>query len=531
VTDADDGSGQLTTTTAAARITKRPVNFVNPPHLADISNPTGETAYSLNWSHAEKTVRLSHYVIQETINPTVLLTDNAENDITALWTSNGFWKSDDQYRHSGTLSYWSDNGYNANLRNTTLALTSDVLVPSAATDARFSFYSRYHNFIFDDGFIEISTDSGATWQPLRRLYADPVPPPLHERMQFHEFDLSAYVGQAIRVRFRFDTTEGSVPGGAPGWWIDDISITAGTWHEINTVEPNANTYDVEDRMPGHYGYRVRGVFADGSVTGWSNLVETTVIQEPPPANDSGPRINGGGWLLRTDGAKINFSVNAHQEVDGTLVGHLNINDKAAGVKINLTGITYLGELTSTCSNVSAGASSLEIQGSGTYNGEAATFRACAQDGGEPGVGQDRLFLTCTSGCSYLTGESGNSDELHGGNLQIDSGDLAGGQNGGGGGAAAPAVITLGDPLLTQGVPGVLQLFTITVYDGEQVPLAGVIVTLTRVNAGGTTNTFIGETDANGLAFFTVTHGFQAASYYATADEIDSNWIHITPLLP
>lgn len=48
------------------------------------------------------------------------------------------------------------------------------------------------------------------------------------------------------------------------------------------------------------------------------------------------------------------------------------------------------------------ATSLQFEGSGTFNGAPATFRGCVQDNrqtGNPGL----VSITCTAGCNYSSG--------------------------------------------------------------------------------------------------------------------------------
>jgi hypothetical protein len=520
VEDADDGRGRQTLAAAAARIEKRPTNFINPPQLNGVANAAGAGSYTLEWSPAEDTERLSHYVVQESMDLALPLVDDAEGPISTFWSTGGYWQADDQYQHSGSFSYWSSDGFTVNLSNAILALESGITLPDTTADARFSFYSRYHNFIFDEGYVEATVDGGASWHTLRRLYADPLLPPQDGRLQYHEFDLSPYLGQTIRVRFRFDVTDGTVPGLSPGWWIDDITISAGTWHKIGITSSSSTSFEITGRVPGYYAYRVRGVYADGSVSGWSNVAESTVTQEP--------RVNGGGWLQNENGQKINFALSGRPAEDGSLSGQLQFNDKAADAKIKLQEITYLGAVTAACGSITSGPNALELRGTGTYNGTVATFRACAQDGGEPGQGQDRFYLTCQSGCDYQSGQTDDSDVVQGGNVQVQGGTAV---DDNGATETAPTVITLGDVLLVEGIPGTLQTFTAKVYDQDQQPLAGVAVTLARLNSDGTVDHFTTETAADGAAQFTVVHLSLSSEYVATAGTLASNRIHINPLLP
>ena len=69
---------------------------------------------------------------------------------------------------------------------------------------------------------------------------------------------------------------------------------------------------------------------------------------------------------------------------------------------------------SACGPVPAEANSVQFDGSGTFNGESASFRVCVQDNhqGNKG-GPDNFHLVCTSGCNYSAGGA-----INGGNLQV-----------------------------------------------------------------------------------------------------------------
>jgi len=90
---------------------------------------------------------------------------------------------------------------------------------------------------YDFGRVEVSTD-GTTWAELGRfshstagrVWAQPT------------FDLSAYAGQTIRVRFRLHTDASVV---LPGWYIDDVRIVA-----MPVTEDAATTAGLQFAQPG-----------------------------------------------------------------------------------------------------------------------------------------------------------------------------------------------------------------------------------------------------------------------------------------
>jgi len=144
--------------------------------------------------------------------------------------------------HSGTSMWWSNNDQDwADVR---LARSFDV--PAGATDARFWMWNDYViELDWDFGFVEVSTDGGATWSELEVFdatgtevstpddYADP-----NGRMADfggkkrgltgategwrHDYvDLTPYAGQTVDVRLRYATDEAFLER---GWFVDDLSF-------------------------------------------------------------------------------------------------------------------------------------------------------------------------------------------------------------------------------------------------------------------------------------------------------------------
>ena len=522
-------------TTDTATVAKRPLNFTNPPQLAQIENGEGNNQFSLTWQPAESSDNLAGYTIQQATHYVVSLTDDAEGALTDNWTTGQIpllveWTSDDQYQQSGTHSYWSGRGDTFVQIDVPLTLRHDVTIPTTVTSARLGFYSRYFNDFNDYGHVEISANGGA-WTRLRRLYADPRVASLDGRLQYHEFDLSNYIGTPIRIRFRYDNGVVSLPPDSPGWWLDDITISGGVWQTLATTGPEASSYVASVAATGQYFYRVRGLYNDGTVTGWSNVMDTTVtiIAPPPDGEEDGNKTTGGGWLVATNGQKLNFGFHVRKTADD-LTGNLQLNDKATNNKITITDISSLEAINDSCGSIVTGPNALEFQGSGTFNGSGAGFRVCVQDNDEPGQGSDLFYLACVSGCSYNTGGQTADDIIDGGNIQVYQAEES--SNNGGGNSSNTASTLILDPILqTEGLPGQLQLFTVMAYDANQDALADAPIILTRVTADGQSQSWTLLTDLEGTAIFSVINVGQTAEYTAAAGNVTSNAIALQPLLP
>lgn len=166
--------------------------------------------------------------------------------------------------HSGETSWWSNNDQDwADVR-----LTRDIAVP-AGSDVKFRLWTDYGiEADWDYGFVEVSTDGGATWSEQKVFnnsgvavttpdgYGDP-----NGRMadyggkkygltgdtggwQHLYVDLAPYAGTDIKLRLRYATDEATLDR---GWFADDFSLTVGettVWSD-NTDTNNGWTNTVE----------------------------------------------------------------------------------------------------------------------------------------------------------------------------------------------------------------------------------------------------------------------------------------------
>jgi hypothetical protein len=331
-----------------------------------------------------------------------------------------------------------------------------------------------------------------------------------------------------------------------GWYSQGTQVVDFVEHQDGTVEFKQAGYFI----PANANTWVSAVFkmrenADGSFTYWGatgdfflgaagrsaiDVWKVTLPAPPKPFGQGGgsgapqgDSATGGGWLADDGGEKINFGFNAKQKGAG-FEGQLQLNDKGSGVKIHLSQVTSLGAVGMGCGSVRESARSLELRGTGTFNGGSASFRVCVEDNGEPGNGSDLFFLTCSAGCTYDTGTMTPDDTIDGGNIQVRrSSSVSPGS-----GSAAPSTLILDPVLLTTGTVGQAQLFSVRAYDANQSPLANASVTLTRTTAFGAVETVSAVTSALGVATFPAVIGLQPAEYIASAGGVQSNAISVAP---
>jgi hypothetical protein len=95
--------------------------------------------------------------------------------------------------------------------NHTLTLKIPLILAGASAP-KLTYWTKY---VFDSsgqGYVEVSTNGGATWTSVQNLNGNQT------GWISKEVDLSAYIGQTIRLRFRKFNGQ--------SWWLDDIAVTA-----------------------------------------------------------------------------------------------------------------------------------------------------------------------------------------------------------------------------------------------------------------------------------------------------------------
>jgi immune inhibitor A len=125
------------------------------------------------------------------------------------------------------IAWWSDR---SDLADFYLAHDFDL---TGATAPIFSFAS-YWSFEqdYDYGYVEVSTDGGATWTALADMDGvfvddgmEPPSPGLNgEGQGTLRFDLTAYAGQTVTIRLHYTSDVGVQWA---GWWADDFSLADG----------------------------------------------------------------------------------------------------------------------------------------------------------------------------------------------------------------------------------------------------------------------------------------------------------------
>lgn len=144
---------------------------------------------------------------------------------TTNWTAGGLWRKTGSHSGadvSGTNRWSYNNGsnYNTGTRNSG-ALVSRWIDLTTASSAALSFRSWYRTedvgTAWDRKILYVSAD-GTNWTQILQV-SGPA-----QLWTVQSFDLGAYAGQRIQLKFFFDTID-NMNNGYEGWYVDDVRIT------------------------------------------------------------------------------------------------------------------------------------------------------------------------------------------------------------------------------------------------------------------------------------------------------------------
>lgn len=176
-----------------------------------------------------------------------LLSENVENGANGWVASAGSgsttWMISTARPYGGSGSSWlaqdMDSSSDQRLTSPTVALPSGENPLTLQFQNDQTMEPRGSTGCWDGGFIEVSSDGGATFAALpgTAMLTDPFDGPLQAGPAINNpawcgdpqpymrsvVDLSAYAGQSVKIRFRMtsDTTQGRLPH---GWYVDNIRV-------------------------------------------------------------------------------------------------------------------------------------------------------------------------------------------------------------------------------------------------------------------------------------------------------------------
>ncbi len=177
--------------------------------------------------------------------PMVLFSDNMESGSNG-WSATGLWHRAKDLYASPTNSWAYNNGtnYNTGARNSG-ALVSPWINLTNGGGAILTFKSWYEtedtSTSWDKKLLYLSTD-GTNWTQVLQVSGP------NKQWATLSFDLAAYAGRSIRLKFFFDTMD-AVYNTFRGWYVDDVQVAAAPTTTIplfnDTVEAGTNgwTFD------------------------------------------------------------------------------------------------------------------------------------------------------------------------------------------------------------------------------------------------------------------------------------------------
>jgi len=214
------------------------------------------SSYAMRWSYtapAGGPLPVS-FRCQEATRSSSVFFDNANEVLVASanskWSGGADWSTQIN-PDSGSAAYYVPDTAN---QNVSLTMINSVVVPPGGATLSFLTSQDFEDG-FDLGFVELSTDNGATFTTIATY--------VNNFVGTRVVDISPYAGQAVKIRFRevSDLLNGDQDPAPIGWYIEDIRITSDDFQTIATMGPGATSHPVQYRPNGNYLYRVAGLFA------------------------------------------------------------------------------------------------------------------------------------------------------------------------------------------------------------------------------------------------------------------------------
>jgi hypothetical protein len=268
-----------------------PYRVVGPwaPVQNPVTAPYGNAISRVSWNaqNPQDPNPVVSYAIEGCLDPTTF-TDPATPAATG-WTLGGFTYSATGFSGGGYFSGNTNNLFS------TLTMTQPLVVDAFTDTLRFKVnYSTESNY--DYGYVDVSTDDGASWVPIPgNITTASNPNGLNRGHGFTGssggwkdaiFPLTAYLGQDVALRLVY-VTDGAVLGSI-GVRVDDI-FPVTTCASISIVASGVagNEYDHLPPTAGVWRYRVRGTDGESQPGRWSNSRDRNV---GTLSGTDGPRV-------------------------------------------------------------------------------------------------------------------------------------------------------------------------------------------------------------------------------------------------
>ena len=257
--------------------------------------------------------------------------------------------------HSGSNCWGTDldSAYNNNANEWLMSQAIDL---SGASNVNLSFYRWYRiESGYDNGYVEISTDNGATWTILRTYTGSGT------TWTQENIDISAYTGPNVRIRFRLTSDYSLIYAGL---YIDDVVISAepvwlSEYPTSGTLDPDNDTnitvtFNATELGEGMHNATIIIESNDTDESPLNIPVNLTVI---PPEHDIAVTN-----LIAPEEVEINTTI----DVNGTIC-NLGLNDET-GIVVDfiVDGViednTTISITSGNCTNVSFNWTAPSVEG-------------------------------------------------------------------------------------------------------------------------------------------------------------------------
>jgi hypothetical protein len=265
------------------------------------------------------------------------VTDDLEGPV-SYWDDDGFVLSTSRY-HSSSHSYWSDNNNGSDYK---LTATQPITVSAGDTSSFWTWYDIETDW--DYAYVEVSTD-GVAWNDIPgsiTTTSDPHGNNLGNGITGSSggwteayFDLSAYGGEQVWLRFRYRTDSYVIE---EGFYVDDIYPLDVFGNALQLADNQLDTtLHVTGLTEGEYFYQVFAIDEQDQMSAGSELEQVTVSFDAPCTWLVGDADGNGDWnvadvvyllsYIFADGAApLNDPIGSG---DADCSGNVNVTDAVA----------------------------------------------------------------------------------------------------------------------------------------------------------------------------------------------------------
>jgi len=318
-------------------------NSVAPPVLTKPEPVDEDGTFQLTYDYAGDKKDLSAYSIEESSDATIALNDDAEKldpwepgsppagvepwQLSTSTTPKYFGAGP----QGGAAAFWTGvaNGSDTYQQGPTsgesiLTLRAPVTVGKGG-NVSLSYGSSFVNDAGDTGVVQVAVIDGSTPTPdwvtvdtVKNGSGDEDSLSATEQAQGDDsrpvyaarfVDLTRFSGRSLKLRFvyRLGAHDATIPVARTGWYVDNVRLVSGSYHEIGTTIEKQFT--VSGRRKGTYAYRVKAVFADGVKSSASNAESVAVTVGAAVA--AGRCVSSAGFeraSLKLFGSALGFDI-------------------------------------------------------------------------------------------------------------------------------------------------------------------------------------------------------------------------------